>query len=235
MRTRIKICGVRDEAMAQAVVDAGADAVGLVLAEGSPRTVSAAQAGSIARALPAWVEPVGLFVDASVEEVLAMAAQAGLTTVQLHGREGPAAARQLADAGLRVLKAVALGADARPEDLAMWRGPGTPVRGLLWDAPGDAEAGGAPSGGSGKRADWSALADLGVARSEDGWPSMILAGGLTPENVGRAMARVRPYAVDVSSGVESARGVKDAERIEAFCAAVRRADAEREMEGSAGG
>ena len=220
-RTRVKICGVRDEATAMCAVDAGADAVGLVLAEGSPRTVTPEQATAVVRSIPAWVDAVGLFVDASADEVLATADRCGLHTVQLHGREGPGAARRLTEAGLRVLKAVAMSPGQTADDFALWCGSSSPVRGLLWDAPTDQ---GGVAGGTGRTTDWAALASLGAHRREDGWPSMILAGGLTPENVGEAIAVARPYGVDVSSGVESSRGVKDACRVRAFCAAVRIAD-----------
>lgn len=214
-RTRIKICGVRTPEVALAAARAGADWVGLVFVDRSPRQVTVAEARAVVRALPATVDPVGLFVDAPAERVREVAAAVGLRTVQLHGDETPEQVASLE--GLRVLKAVAFNGGA---NLEWWRGVANVV-GLLVDTP-PVDAGALP-GGSGRAFDWAALARW-RAQAGDDLPPMFLAGGLTPANVAEAIATVRPYGVDVSSGVESARGVKDAALIEAFCAAVREAD-----------
>lgn len=225
-RTRIKICGVREPSTALAAAQAGADAIGLVFAVASPRFVSHDQAKKIVRALPAFVEPVGLFVDAPVEQIQATANELGLSTVQLHGRESPNIVAQLAP--MRVIKAIAFEPTDLSAKLDSWRQTPGSLAGLLWDAPKSAnnEAGLAPpSGGSGSRFDWEALAKLKDAGSLESLAPMILAGGLTPDNVGQAISQLAPWGVDVSSGVESSRGEKDDALIAAFCAAVRDADA----------
>jgi len=215
-RTRIKICGVSTLAAARAAVAAGADAVGLVFAEGSSRRVDAGKAAMIVSKLPAFVEPVGLFVNTPVDEVAATAEQAGVTTVQLHGDEPPEVALALARR-FRVVKAV-------PHEGVMierWRGISHCV-GLLIDAP---RVEGELTGGTGRTHDYAAIGGM----DRTGLAAVILAGGLTPENVGEAVAAARPYGVDVSSGVEvdGSPGEKDEAKIAAFCAAVRRADVEQ--------
>ena len=212
-RTRIKICGVRDAATAQVAAAAGADAIGLVFAEGSPRQVDVEQARRIVEALPAWVDPVALFVAADTQRIRAVSAELGLRTVQLHGTPAEAAAL----APLQVIKSISVGAAGVEEALAPWRAAPVNVAGLLFDA---APRGAELPGGTGRCFDWAALAALDLT----GYPPTVVAGGLTPGNVGQAIAQIRPYGVDVSSGVESSRGVKDAELIRAFTAAVRKAD-----------
>lgn len=219
-RTRIKICGVRDVATAHAAAAAGADAVGLVLVAGSPRCINVDQAKEIAAALPAIVEPVGLFVAEPPSRVLAAAKHIGLRTVQLHGDEGPEHVQQLKD--LRVIKAIGFAPASALQAIDPWRSRCPNLVALLWDAPA-ADAAACP-GGSGQRFNWDEVARLESNGALDGLPPRILAGGLTPRNVGRAIATVHPYAVDVSSGVESAPGLKDVGLIAAFCHAVRRAD-----------
>ncbi len=222
-RTRIKICGVSDAETARVAVDAGADAIGLVFVERSPRHVTVERARPIAAALPAFVEPVGLFVDASAEAVRRVAEAVGLRTVQLHGGESAGVVAQLA--GLRVVKALPFDAQAIEATLSPWREAGLSspsLAAILWDTP---PKRGALPGGGGRAFDWPALAALREAGGLDGLPPQVLGGGLTPDNVAEAIRVVRPYAVDVSSGVESAPGVKDHECIRAFCEAVRRADA----------
>lgn len=219
-RTRIKICGVRTVEHALVAAEAGADAVGLVFVERSPRVVTVEQAAKIVMALPPFVEPVGLFVDEPATEVVRIAHAVGLRTVQLHGREGPAGVHQLAP--LRVLKSIGFDPGHILEKLQAWRGPAQNLMGLLYDAATPRD--GLP-GGTGETLPWAELAALRDHGELDGIPPMVLAGGLTPGNVGEAVRTVQPYAVDVSSGVESSRGEKDADRIRAFCAAVHVADA----------
>ena len=225
-RTRIKICGVREPETALVAAQAGADAIGLVFAAASPRCVSHDQARQIVRVLPAFVEPVGLFVDAPVEQIQATANQVGLRVVQLHGRETPGMVAQLAP--MRVIKAIGFEPTDMSARLDPWRATSGLLAGLLWDAPklDHNDSGLAPpSGGSGSRFDWTALAKLKDQGSLESLAPMILAGGLTPDNVGQAISQLRPWSVDVSSGVESAPGEKDDALIAAFCAAVRYADA----------
>lgn len=219
--TRIKICGLRDITAARAAVDGGAHAVGLNFAIKSPRYVTVDQAKAIAGSLPPFVEPVGLFVDASADEIHCVADAVGLRTVQLHGHEPVQLARELAP--LRVIKAVHFAAQTLGDLIGQWRRAGDNVAALLLDTP---PMGTDPlPGGSGRTFDWGPLAAaLSQVPQADRLP-VILAGGLTAENVGEAIHVVRPYAVDVSSGVESTRGVKDVEKIIAFCAAVRSASA----------
>lgn len=212
-RTRIKICGVRDVETARAAVGAGADAIGLVFVSASPRAVTVEAAAAIARALPPMVEPIGLFVDEPADRVREIAAAVGLRTVQLHGRERPGDVESLAP--LRVIKALPFDPARASETLAPWRCGPDNLAAILWDAPPSTAAD--LTGGSGRVLDWTALAAVDMA----GLPPVILAGGLTPGNVAGAIAAVRPYAVDVSSGVESSRGVKDTALIRAFCDAVR--------------
>lgn len=232
MRTRVKVCGVRTVAGAEAAVRAGADAVGLVFVSGSPRCVTEAEAAAVVGALPAFVEPVALFVDQPVERVWEVCRSLGIRTVQLHGDETPAEVAELAP--LRVIKALPF--DVRGDGsggaaevggvtklLDAWRPRPGNLCAILWDAPPDRGAGAVPAGqrgGTGRTVDWHALAKLQAAGMFADLPPMVLAGGLTPGNVAEAVRVVRPYAVDVSSGVEVTRGVKDAGRIEAFVAAV---------------
>ncbi|MEM9414459.1 MAG: phosphoribosylanthranilate isomerase [Planctomycetota bacterium] len=203
-RTRIKICGVKDEAMAHAAVAAGADAVGLVFVEASPRYIEVLDAARVVASLPPFVEPVGLFVDASAEHVLRVCHATGIHTVQLHGRESIALLDQLP--GLRIIKALPFDPDTL--DTALMWDADPRVSALLFDAA---------TGGSGETIDWHALAAVMPGLSKP----VILAGGLSAENVAEAVEVVRPYAVDVSSGVEATRGVKDAAKIAAFCESVR--------------
>lgn len=222
-RTRIKICGVKDVATAEAAVDAGADAVGMVFVDRSPRHVDLDAAHQIVRALPAFVEPVGLFSDASWQAVRDTAAAVGIDTVQLHGREGPGTLARVRH--LRVIKAIAFEPGRVAERVEPWRSKLTNLVGVLFDTPPAQATHGDVTGGSGVAFDWSAYAALERGGQFAGLPPRIVAGGLTPENVGEAIRVCRPFAVDVSSGVESSRGVKDAGRVRAFCQAVQAADA----------
>jgi len=205
-RTRIKICGVKTIEAALAAAAAGADAVGLVFVERSPRFVTIEQATTIVAQLPAWVSAIGLFVNENAMTIRDVAGQVGLHGVQLHGDEPPEDVEKLRP--LSVIKALPAGSD-----IAGW----ARVNAVLLDTPPPPEAGALP-GGSGRAFDWSA-----IELPEDA-PPLILAGGLTPDNVADAIAAVRPYGVDVSSGVESSRSVKSVEKIAAFCEAVRTAD-----------
>jgi len=223
-RTRIKICGLREPDHARLAGDLGVDAIGLVFAKGSPREVDARSAERVIAATPAFVNVVGLFVNEKAEVIMQLAGAMGLHTVQLHGNESAKDIEALAP--LRVIKSVPVRSTTFTDAIAPWRKSPDNLAALLYDAPppSDATLPG-EAGGSGNAFDWSQLRDAAERGELAGLPSLILAGGLTAENVANAMATVQPYAVDVSSGVESERGVKDAARIRAFCDAVRAADA----------
>ncbi len=205
-RTRIKICGLTREADVDAAVEAGADALGFVLYARSPRAVSAARAGELARRLPPFVTPVLLFVNAAAPELDAGLQAVPQALLQFHGDENPAQCRAAARPYLR---AVRMGPGV---DLLDWSHQYQDAQALLLDAHVDGY------GGGGKVFDWS-LVLPGVACR------LVLSGGLNPANVTDGIARVRPWAVDVSSGVEAAKGVKDAALMRRFCEAVRAADA----------
>jgi phosphoribosylanthranilate isomerase len=201
-RTRVKICGLTRAADADLAVALGADAVGFVLWSPSPRAVSADQAATMARSLPAYVTRVGVFVNASPEDVGRLVAEIGLDVAQLHGDE-----RVVDYAGVarRVVKVVALGGDAEVD--AALRLPADVT--VLVDAV-DRDR----RGGTGERADWVRAAR--VARERP----VILAGGLSAADAGEAIRLVRPWAIDVSSGVEDRPGIKSGEKLRALFAAV---------------
>ncbi|MDF1521914.1 MAG: phosphoribosylanthranilate isomerase [Trueperaceae bacterium] len=200
-RVRVKVCGLTRPEDAAAAEAAGADALGVIFAARSRRRVDAVQARRVLDAAGPFVARVGVFVDAPVDEVLATVAAARLGVVQLHGRADAATVAAIA-AVVPVLRAVSWtpGLDPAALDLGS-------VAALLVDGP---------EPGSGRAFDWDAAA----ARLAGG-PRWVLAGGLTPETVAGAIARLRPYAVDVASGVEAALGVKDPAKLRAFVAAVR--------------
>ena len=192
----IKICGITRLTDALHAVQQGADALGFVFWPRSPRYITPGRAAEIIAELPGPIEKVGVFVDESIESIQAAVARAGLTTVQLHGDEPPAYAAAL---GLPILRAL------RVEELAGTAWP--PETTFLLDAIDPAAR-----GGTGAVVDWAGAA---VAARER---RVVLAGGLTPENVGEAIARVRPFGVDVSSGVEETPGVKDFGKVTRFLA-----------------
>ena len=216
-RTRVKICGITRLADGLAAADAGADAIGFVFWPGTPRFVAAAQARAIAAALPPFVTVVGLFVDPEPEHVRATLAAVPLDILQFHGHEPPELCRAF---GRPYLKAVPVGGGAAATGLLEYAARYPDACGLLFDAP---PSGGLP-GGTGQTFDWTALPKR-LPRP------LVLSGGLTAANVGDAIRRVRPWAVDVSSGVEAVgadgkprRGIKDPARIAAFIEEVRNAD-----------
>lgn len=206
MRTRIKICGLTREADVDAAVEAGADAIGFVLYAKSPRAVSVARAAVLARRLPPFVTPVGLFVNASPDEIAAACAAIPTLMLQFHGDETPA---QCDAAGRPYLRAARM---APGFDLLNFAQQFPSAQALLLDAHVEGY------GGGGKVFDWS-LVPSGVT------PPLVLSGGLSAANVTDGVLKVRPWAVDVSSGVESAKGIKDADAVRRFCEAVREADA----------
>jgi phosphoribosylanthranilate isomerase len=209
-RTRIKICGLSRDGDVDAAVDAGADAIGLVFHPGSPRHVTLDTAVRLAHRLPPFVTPVALFVNAAPAEVRAVAAAIPNVILQFHGDETPADCAAFARPFLKVAR-MAPGVDLL--DFARRYGE---AQGLLLDAHV------AGFGGAGKVFDWS-LVPAGF--STDIGPRLVLSGGLRAANVVAGILQLRPWAVDVSSSVESSRGVKDAAEIRRFCDAVREADA----------
>lgn len=201
-RTRIKICGITSPDMALVAAEAGADAIGLMFAPGSPRSVLPGVAQQIAKAIPPLVSAVGVFKNPSDPDLQNWRGQ----WVQLHGDEEESQIARVS-ANRRIIKAIRFD---RAQVHRWDRNPN--VAAVLIDGS---------AGGEGKAFDHARLAEMMAELKAP----VILAGGLTPDNVGAAIRAVRPYAVDVSSGVESSKGVKDAARIRAFCAAVRDTDA----------
>ena len=206
MRTRVKICGITRHEDLRAAVEAGADAIGLVFYPPSPRFLRLEQARALRDAVPAFVSSVALFVNASRSEVEQVVSQVRPAMLQFHGEETP---DFCAAFGVPYVKACRVKAGV---DLLKYLRPFSGAAGWLLDSHVE------EYGGVGERFDWS-LVPAACERP------LVLSGGLTRENVGEAIRRVRPWAVDVSSGVESGKGVKDAAKIAAFIAEVRNADA----------
>jgi phosphoribosylanthranilate isomerase len=204
----VKICGITNFSDAQAAVDAGANALGLNFYPRSPRFIAKADAARIRIRLPEEVESVGVFVNASAADVAAMYRDVRFSAAQLHGNETPELVAELSRM-LKVIKAFRVGADFPLEQLEEYRGASA----FLLDA---AEAG--QYGGTGNTTDWA------VARKAAATHRIILAGGLKLENVGEAIRLVRPYGVDVASGVETKPGRKDHGKLREFIQEVRRAE-----------
>lgn len=202
MAARVKVCGVTRPVDAEVAVDAGASAIGVILWPGSPRVVSIERAAEILARVPHGVLKVGVFVDQPRSFVEAAVRTAHLDAIQLHGREIPADY----NLGCLVLKSVPVGVDFAAASLAALPRQVVP----LLDSADERR-----KGGTGTTVNWSIAAGAARARS------VILAGGLTPSNVGDAIRAVRPYGVDVSSGVEAAPGRKRADLVRAFIEAVR--------------
>jgi phosphoribosylanthranilate isomerase len=199
---RIKICGITSREDALAAVAAGADALGFVFYGASPRAISPVQAAEIIGGLPPFVTTVGLFVNADRATIEATVANCGLDVIQLHGDESP---QDCLYAACRVVKALRIRDAASLERAADYA-----VSGLLLDAWSEKVY-----GGSGEAFDWTLLKDFA------GQHPVILAGGLTPDNVAEAIRLVRPYAVDVSTGVELSPGKKDLQKMAEFIRQVR--------------
>jgi len=192
----VKICGVTRLDDALAAIDAGANAIGLVFWPDSPRFIDPYRARAIAAALPPFVTAVGLFVDQPIAYVNGVTSLVRLGAVQLHGDETPEFAASVAAPVIRALPVRS--ADAWPMETTLLLDAHDPVK----------------RGGTGRTVDWQAAAGVASRRR------VLLAGGLTPDNVAEAIARVRPFGVDVSSGVERAPGIKDHQRIRALFEAI---------------
>lgn len=207
-RTRIKICGVTRAEDAAAAVAAGADAIGVIFAP-SPRRVTIEKAARVLADVPPPVARIGVFVGAPAEEIVSAVETCGLTAVQLSGGEPP----EFCDAlPCPVIKVIHVGTRFDVAWAEPYRGH---AAALLLDTLVTGKA-----GGTSRTFDWQAAGEL------PGWAPAIVAGGLNPTNVGACVRTLRPFAVDVSSGVEASKGIKDHNKILAFCTAVRDADLE---------
>lgn len=213
MTTRVKICGITQLADARLAVDLGASALGFNFYPPSSRFIAPAAAREIIRQVPPLVMAAGVFADETdAEHILAVARQAGVAAVQLHGPRFPSSNGGLESYPL--IRAVSVEGRFNPEDLSHLR-----ASAFLLDAF-DPNL----RGGTGKTFDWK------LVREAKRYGTIILAGGLTPENVGEAIRQVRPFAVDVASGAESAPGKKDPAKLRAFFAAVEEADKDLKFE-----
>ncbi len=207
----MKICGLTNARDVEAVVDAGADAVGFNFCRTSKRWIAPGEAATLARRLPAFVTRVGVFVDSPRDEIESIAGEVGLDALQLHGDEPPELARSLSR---RIIRAVRVRDERDFDDVEAYGAAAVLV---------DAYVAG-QVGGTGVRCDWE-LAQRAARR----FP-LILAGGLDCDNVAASVREVRPYAVDVASGVEEAPGRKDPRKVRAFVERARRAFAEIEAD-----
>jgi len=205
MSVKVKICGITNAADARAAAEAGADMIGLIFYEKSPRHLPLEQAAEVARAVSPFVLKVGVFVDPEAAEVMEAIRACGLNALQFHGDESPEFCRQF---GVISMKAF------RVRDAESLKAlTGYPTDAWLLDACAPAGL-----GGTGEKFNW----DLAIEANKLGRP-IFLAGGLTPDNVGEAVRRVQPFGVDVSSGVESSPGKKDHAKMRAFVAAAKTA------------
>jgi phosphoribosylanthranilate isomerase len=215
---KVKICGITNPADAKLAAEAGADAIGLNFAD-SPRRINPERAAEIVAALPPLVTPVGIFVDADPTWILDVAQTARLGAIQLHGQESTKDLAALR--GWKIIKAIRVRDEKFVEQVREFTNAKDRPSALLYDAYAR-EA----RGGTGKRFDWDLLVgaiDAGAISGDA--PPMILAGGLTPENVSSAIRRLRPYAVDVSSGVETKPGKKSSDKVFQFITSARKASA----------
>jgi phosphoribosylanthranilate isomerase len=215
---RVKICGITSAADARVAVEAGADALGFIFVEGTPRFVTPAEVAPIVRTLPPFVTPVGVFWDHPAGHVKAVAEACGLRALQFHGAEAP---EDLADYTLPVIKTIKMPPASKIEGLLEYRTRDKwemlqyhrVASAILLDSVARWSDGEAR-----EPLEWTLARTMTEGRTR-----IILSGGLTPDNVARAVAVVRPYGVDVNSGVESTPGRKDADKVRRFVAEARRA------------
>jgi phosphoribosylanthranilate isomerase len=222
-RTRIKICGVCRSEDALLAARFGADAIGMVFHAPASRNISAERAREILAVLPPFVTPVGLFVDQPADTVIRTAREIGLRHVQLNGDESPETIAAVAP--LVVIKAIKVERGRFGETLSFWRSAIrehklTNLAGFVLETAGTGKP-----GGSGVANDWESVIAAQRSGAFEGLPPLIAAGGLRPESVGDVVRTVRPYAVDVSSGVEETLREKSETKVRAFAEAVRQADA----------
>ena len=215
-RIRIKMCGVTRLADAEAAVEAGIDALGFIFHPKSPRNIDPEQARQIIDRLPPFIDTVGVFVNKKRHEVEEIIDYCRLAYAQLHGEENPKYCERLVRfaAPCQVLKAFRVGPDLQARDIRPYDAH---VRGYLLDTFDTRMA-----GGTGKTFDWDRIKKLKLHRP------LLLAGGLNPDNILKALERVRPYGVDVNSGVEVSPGVKDHDRIRALVSRVRSFDSSQQ-------
>ncbi len=218
-RTRIKFCGITRPEDAAAAARAGADAIGLVFYEPVARHVTPLVAEKILSELPPFVTPVGLFADAPTEDILEIADALRIRHIQLNGHETPERVAELR--GFSVIKAIRVSADSLVMELAKWRESIRGQRlsnlhGIVLETAGTSQP-----GGTGVVNDFAAIEAARNAGAFEGLPPLIAAGGLTPENVAHVVRALKPWAVDVSSGIEIEKGKKSLERMQQFANAVR--------------
>jgi phosphoribosylanthranilate isomerase len=221
-RTRIKICGITRPEDALAAAEAGADAIGIVQYERAKRYVPPDRAADILSVLPAFVTPVLLFVDAPADQVRQVAERLHVRHVQLHGQETADDVAALRD--FTIVKALRTDRFTLPAQISSWKQSVqrlglTHLAGFVLETSNTALP-----GGTGVENDWDAVKELQQSGVLTQPPALITAGGLRPDNVAAVVRSIRPYAVDVSSGVEETYGKKSADKIGAFIAAVREAD-----------
>jgi phosphoribosylanthranilate isomerase len=211
-RTRIKMCGTTNIGDAREAVSTGVDALGFIFVAKSPRNISVEKAKEIVACLPPFVDLVGVFIDRDMQEIVEIVREVGLSYVQLHGAEDSGYCRQVArmSAPCKVIKAFRIGPESREADFAAYNDV---VRGFLLDTYVKGQA-----GGTGQTFDWRLIEGLNLQRP------LILAGGLQPENILEAIRIVRPFAVDVNSGVEISPGIKDHTKLHQLVTQVRLAD-----------
>jgi phosphoribosylanthranilate isomerase len=208
--TRVKVCGITTLADAKLAADAGAWAIGMIFTDESPRRVEVDAAVEIGAAMRRRVEVVGVFLNAPLDEVVELADLCSLTALQLHGDEGPTYCREAGHrTGCKVMKAARVRDRASVQALRAFR---VGVDYHLLDAYAEDAA-----GGTGRTFRWE------LAKQRGAGPPIVLSGGLTPENVGEAIAAVRPFAVDSASGTEASPGVKDPAKVTALMRAVEQA------------
>ncbi len=205
-KIKIKICGITNIEDAATAVELGADALGFIFYSGSKRFVDPAAARDIILKLPPFITSVGVFVNQDLDEIKRILDITGVNTVQLHGDESPEFCGSVtASVPAKVIKAIRVKDSLDAGSLAQY-----PVQAILLDTYSDAEY-----GGTGKSFDWGILKDIDIEQK------VILSGGLSPDNVAQAVEAVKPYAVDVNSGVEAGPGKKDHEKLKKFIEAIR--------------
>lgn len=211
-RTRIKFCGITRVEDAMLAAELGADAIGMVLHANSKRRISRELAKEILKVLPPFITPVGLFVDAPPALIREIVDELGLRHVQLHGQEKPEIVAHLP--GRVIIKVIHISRGQIEQSLAPWRNV-PQVQGLLLETAHPTQA-----GGTGIENDWSAIRDFQQQGGLEGMPPIIAAGGLRPDTVADVIRTLRPFAVDVSSGIESEPGIKSSQKMIDFIAAV---------------